>query len=150
MPAAEHTVTVERPIEDVFAFLVDGTNNPRWRSGVRHIERTSAEDGPGATYRQVLSGPGGRAVDGDYRIGAYEAPNLLAFDVTAGPARPSGRFELTALSPTSTRVRFALSLEPTGMMRLMGPMITREMRSQVTSLDRLKAVLEDPAQPGPD
>jgi uncharacterized protein YndB with AHSA1/START domain len=58
MPHAEHTVTVERPIEDVFGYLADGSNNPRWRSGVISIERASAEGGAGATYRQKLRGPG--------------------------------------------------------------------------------------------
>jgi hypothetical protein len=42
-------------------------------------------------------------------------------------------------------VRFALDLQPAGMMKLMAPMITRQMRREVAQLDTLKTVLERPA-----
>jgi uncharacterized protein YndB with AHSA1/START domain len=142
MPHAECTTTVERPIEDVFAYLADGTNNPRWRTGVLSIERTSDDDAAGATYRQKLRGPGGRAIDGDYQVTAYQPPNFLEFRVTAGPARPTGRFTLAEAGPGRTTVTFALDLRPTGLMRLMGGMIAKTMRSEVDQLPRLKADLE--------
>ena len=34
MPHATSTVTIDRPVDEVFGYLADGTNNPRWRSGV--------------------------------------------------------------------------------------------------------------------
>lgn len=142
MPHAENTVTVDRPIGDVFAYLADGTNNPRWRSGVLSIERTSPTEEAGATYRQKLRGPGGRPIDGDYRITTYQPPTLIEFQVTAGPARPTGRFTLTEAGPGHTTVTFTLDLTPTGLMRLMSPMITRTMRSEVGQLARLKADIE--------
>src|SRR6516162_4305212 len=142
MPYAEHTVTVNRPARDVFDYLADGTHNRAWRSGVLEIERTSAAEGEGATYRQVLTGPGGRRIDGDYRVTAYDPPRRLGFEVTAGPARPKGTFELSEPQPGRTTVRFRLELQPTGLMRLASPMIGRTMRSEVASLDRMKSVLE--------
>jgi len=42
----------------------------------------------------------------------------------------------------STRLRFTLDLEPSGAMKLMAPMITRQMRREVAQLDHLKAILE--------
>ncbi len=142
MPHAEHTVAVSRPIDEVFAYLADGRNNAHWRSGVLEIERTSAADGPGATYRQVLKGPGGRKIRGDYRVTAYEPPNRLDFDVIAGPARPTGRFQLTEPEPGRTVVHFALDLTPRGVMRLMTGMVSRQMQTEVGQLDQLKARLE--------
>jgi uncharacterized protein YndB with AHSA1/START domain len=90
MAQAEHSVTVGRPIADVFAYIADGANNPRWRAGVLEIERTAGGEGVGASYRQVLAGPAGRRIRGDYRVTKYQAPTLLEFVVTAGPARPTG------------------------------------------------------------
>jgi len=142
MPHAEHTVTVNRPQKDVFDYLAEGTHNREWRSGVLEIERTSAAEGQGATYRQVLSGPGGRRIDGDYQVTVFEPPRRLEFQVTAGPARPTGVFELSEDADQSTRVRFSLDLNPSGLMRLMTPMISRQMRREVTQLDNLKAILE--------
>ena len=142
MPHAEHTVTVSRPPRDVFDYLADGTHNREWRAGVLEISRTSADNGQGATYRQVMAGPGGRRIDGDYRITAFDPPRRLEFQVTAGPARPVGVFELTENADQSTRVRFSLDLKPGGLMRLMTPMITRTMQREVAQLDNLKAILE--------
>jgi uncharacterized protein YndB with AHSA1/START domain len=142
MPHAEHTVTVNRPQKDVFDYLAEGTHNREWRSGVLEIERTSAAEGKGATYRQVLSGPGGRRIDGDYRVTVFDPPRRLEFQVTAGPARPTGVFELSENADQSTRVRFSLDLNPSGLMRLMTPMISRQMRREVGQLDNLKVILE--------
>jgi uncharacterized protein YndB with AHSA1/START domain len=141
MPHAENTVIVDRPVEDVFAYLADGTNNPHWRTGVVSIERASG-DGLGATYRQVLTGPGGRKIAGDYEVTAYEPPHRLRFQVIAGPARPTGEFTLAAAGAGRTRVTFTLDLQPSGMMRLMSGMIGKTMRAEVDQLTKLKAVLE--------
>lgn len=143
MPHAEHTVTIRRSARDVFDYLADGAHNPDWRAGVIEITRMTATDGAGASYRQILTGPGGRRIDGDYRITVFDPPRRLEFLVTAGPARPSGVFELTENPDASTSVRFALDLSPSGLMKLMTPMITRQMRAEVAQLDTLKANLED-------
>src|SRR5262245_14039845 len=142
MPNAENSITIDRPIDEVFAYLADGTNNPRWRRGVLEIHRTSQTGGQGATYRQVLKGPGGRRIDGDYRVTTHQPPHRLEFTVTAGPARPTGRFELAEAGPGRTNVTFALDLPATGPMRLMSGMIARQMRTEVDQLDRLKHDLE--------
>src|SRR5215472_15440858 len=139
---AEHSITINRPPQAVFDYLADGTHNPDWRSGVVEISRTTQADGQGASYRQVLAGPGGRRIDGDYRVTVFDPPRRLEFLVTAGPARPAGVFELTENPDRTTEVRFALDIAPTGMMRLMTPMISKQMRSEVAQLEALKAILE--------
>jgi uncharacterized protein YndB with AHSA1/START domain len=145
MPHAENSITIDRPIEDVFAYLADGTNNPRWRPGVLSIEPASGSGGTGTTYRQKLRGPGGRTIDGDYEVTQFEPPNRLEFRVIAGPARPTGRFTLTEDRPGRTTVTFALDLRPTGLMRLMSGMVARTMRSEVAQLSALKADVEKTA-----
>jgi len=59
---------------------------------------------------------------------ALPALDELEFQVTAGPPRPAGAFEVSADTDRSTRVRFTLDLTPAGFMKLMTPMITRQMR----------------------
>jgi uncharacterized protein YndB with AHSA1/START domain len=142
MTHAEHSVTISRPVQAVFDYLAEGTHNREWRAGVLEISRTSEGGGEGATYRQVLAGPGGRRIDGDYRVTVFDPPRRLAFEVTAGPARPSGVFELTEGGGQSTRVRFTLDVTPTGLMKLMTPMITKQMQREVAQLDNLKSILE--------
>jgi uncharacterized protein YndB with AHSA1/START domain len=142
MPTAERTITVNRPASDVFDYLADTARHGEWRAGVIEIERTSADDGLGATYRQVLAAPGGSRIDGDYRITAFERPRRLAFTMTAGPTRPEGAFELTENPDRSTKVRFVLEVKITGLMKLAKPIVTQELQRQVVQLDQVKAVLE--------
>jgi uncharacterized protein YndB with AHSA1/START domain len=142
MAHAQRTVTVHRPVDDVFAYLADGANNRRWRDGVLEIERVSGDGGVGTTYRQVLKGPGGRHIPGDYRVTAYEQPRLLAFEVVAGPLRPVGRYELTADGATATTLTFTLDAQPKGIMKLMSSMINKQMQTEVGHLADLKRDLE--------
>jgi uncharacterized protein YndB with AHSA1/START domain len=47
----ETSVWVERPIEEVFAYISDPENFPRWNSVVRTVRKTSrGEDEAGSTY----------------------------------------------------------------------------------------------------
>ena len=64
MPAAEHAVTIGRSVGEVFAFVADGENAAKWRSGVVDAEHVSGT-GVGAVYRQGVKGPGGRRVAAD-------------------------------------------------------------------------------------
>jgi len=92
VPSAEHTVTINRPLDDVFAFVADKDNDPRWRPGVAEIARVSGVGG-GASYRQVMNGPMGRKIPADFEITRYEVGKRIDFRTTAGRVQPSGRFD---------------------------------------------------------
>jgi uncharacterized protein YndB with AHSA1/START domain len=64
MPAAENSVTIDRPIQQVFDLLADGTNNPKWRPGVLEIANETGGFGVGTVYKQAIRGPGGRRIAG--------------------------------------------------------------------------------------
>lgn len=142
MAHAESSIEIGRPAADVYRFLADGLNNPKWRPAVKSIALASGAAGEaGAVYKQTMAGPGGGKVAGDYRLAAADPPRHIRFEVIAGPARPVGVFEVEALGERS-RVRFSLDLQPKGLMRLMSGMIQRTMEGEVANLARLKAVLE--------
>ena len=142
MPEAQGTVEIERSPAEVFAFLSEGENDRRWRSGVLDIRRKSGY-GRGAIYEQGVKGPFGRRVPADYEITSYEPDRRIGFRAIAGPVRPEGSYELTP-ADGGTRVTFALRAEPRGLAKLMSPMVAKTMRSEVAQLDRLRAVLEEP------
>jgi uncharacterized membrane protein len=145
MAHAEASITIQRPVDEVFAFVLDGANNPHWRLAVLDIQRMPGQSsGVGAVYKQGLKGPGGRRIAGDYEI-IESCPNQsIKFQVIAGPARPTGAYLFEALG-NSTQVRFTLHFEPKGLARLMGPMITQAMQSEVATLSNLKSYLEGDA-----
>lgn len=142
MPHAEESITINRPTNAVFDFVLDGTKNPLWRPAVLDIERVPGKpSGAGAVFKQGLKGPGGRRIDGDYEIVECQPNELITFQVITGPARPTGAYRFESVG-NATRVTFSLHLEPKGLTRLLSPMITSTMKGEVATLSNLKAYLE--------
>jgi uncharacterized membrane protein len=141
MPSAKHEVTITRPATEVFAFVADGLNAPRWRPGVVDVASVSGA-GLGAVYKQGVKGPGGRRIDADYRITAYEPNRRLAFEAIAGPVRPTGQFDFDD-ADGATRLRFALQADLSGIKKLlMGGAVQKTMDAEVAATERLKELLE--------
>jgi uncharacterized membrane protein len=141
MPAATRSITIRRPVDAVFAFVADGTNGPKWRSGVLDVELVSGR-GAGARYRQGVKGPGGRRIAADYEVTAEEPNQRLAFRATAGPVRPTGEFRFEDVDG-ATRLTFSLDAELGGWKRLlMGGAVQQTMDAEMVALDRLKELLE--------
>ncbi len=140
MPEASNSVEIARTPADVFAFLADGTTNPQWRDGVTDV-RLKSGNGIGAIYEQGVKGPFGRRVPADYEITAYEPNRRIGFRAIAGPVRPEGAYELEPAAG-GTQLTFRLSCSPSGLSKIMTPMVAKTMRSEVAQLDRLRGILE--------
>ncbi len=146
MAHAESSITIARPVSEVFAFIVDGTKSPLWRPAVLDVAKVpDTPNGVGAVFTQGLKGPGGRRIAGDYTISELKPNELIKFQVTAGPARPTGTYTFAAQGD-ATLVTFALHYEPKGLAKLMDTLITKTMQSEVATLANLKTYLE--RQPG--
>lgn len=141
MPSARYEVTILRPPSEVFAFIADGLNGPKWRPGILDIAHEHGT-GVGATYKQGVKGPGGRRIAADYRITDYEPNTRLAFEAIAGPVRPTGEYIL-ADAAGGTRMSFSLQAELGGFKKLvMGGAVQKTMDAEVSSIERLKTLLE--------
>ncbi len=150
MPQGQRSVTIQRPVKAVFAFLADGANLPRWRPGEIVVEHVAGE-GIGTTYRQVVSGPLGRRVAADYEITQFEPDRLIEFQTTAGPTRSHGTYELEPEDGV-TRLNFSLQVQLGGWKALfLGPAVARTMEAEMAALDTLKEILESQpsAESGP-
>lgn len=140
MPNAERSITINRPIADVFAFFADAENDPQWRGAVKEIRR----DGPlrtGARYHQLVAGPGGRPVAADIEVTGYEPTSLVSFKVIAGPVRPEGSYRFRE-SGAGTEITFSLHCELPGLKKLMSKQVQASMDSEMANLDTAKKILE--------
>ena len=140
MPSAENGVVIDRPRSEVFAFVANHENDPKWRRGVLDIQRASGE-GVGAVYRQGVKGPFGRRVPADFEITAFEESSHVAFRALSGPVRPEGSYRFEDANG-GTRVTFSLNAEVRGPKMLIAPMVGKAMRNEVGALENLKRVLE--------
>ena len=140
MPQAENSIVINRPRSEVFDFVANHENDPKWRPGVLDIARASGQ-GQGEIWRQGLEGPMGRRIDGDFEVTAYQEGTLLAFRTLGGPVQPEGSYRFED-ADGGTRVTFNLSANLKGPQKLMAPMVAKSMRNQVGALPTLKRVLE--------
>jgi len=141
MPEVRRTIVIERPPDQVFAFLTDPANDQRWR---RHVKEISANEPPrrGSVVHQVVQGPAGRGIRADYEVTAFEPPTRFAFNVTTGPVRPVGEFLFRPLG-TGTEVTFSLHAELGGLKKLlMSRPVQSSMDSEAASLDTAKSLIE--------
>ena len=147
MAHAEGTITINRPVSEVYDFLLDGTKNLLWRPGVLDIERVPGKpSGVGAVFKQGVKGPGGRRLEADYEIIEAMPNETIKFQVIAGPARPTGTYQFNSAG-NSTTVKFTLHFDHKGLMgMLMNGMINRTMQSEVATLSNLKSVIESQHQ----
>ncbi len=145
MPEAARTILVEAPVEKVFAFFADPTNETRWRPSVKEI----AVQGPGPVavgtkIHQVVKGPGGRGIAADLEVTDYAPPTLYGFRVTAGPVRPTGQYRF-ASQGSATSVTFSLQAHLGGLKKmLMSRSVQSSMDQEMGYLDTAKSLLESP------
>lgn len=134
------SVTIDRPVDEVFAFVTEG--RARWDESVISEELTSPPPvGVGSTLHTRMRAVG-REFAFDWRVTGYEPGTRMAITSTSGVMATSS--ELTfADANGATLVRVRIGAEPTGVMRLAQAMIAGEVRSTLTaSLAKAKRVLE--------
>jgi uncharacterized membrane protein len=139
----EQTVHINRPAAEVFDFLVDLNNHPRFAAGINAVR--GAEDGPlalGRRYGQT-STLLGRTVDADIEVTRCEPARELVLKTVTGLVPVTRTFRLAAPSEAETDLTCSVDAEPGKGMRLMLPMLERTAREQIArTLQRLKAALE--------
>jgi uncharacterized protein YndB with AHSA1/START domain len=93
--AFDTEVRIDRPVEEVFAYVSDPLNFPRWNSAVEAVRKTSAgQDGAASTYSMARTLPSGRAVN-ELEVVASERPRTFAIRTTAGPTPFLYRYKLS-------------------------------------------------------
>ena len=145
MASFENTVIIRRPVEDVFAFLADFENVPKWNYAI--VETRKVSPGPvgvGTTYRQTRSVPS-RSEEG-FQVTVFEPPSRLEVQGQLGPFTARVTY---VLEPTGggTRLTNAVELGSSGLLAVAAPLATsRVKRAVAANLDTLRRLLEGAGQ----
>ena len=138
------STTIQRPIDEVFEFVADMTNEPRWHTDIVEAQRID-EGVPGSgsrfrvKFRPRQMGPS----EGVVEVKRSEPERIVVQESEMGNMSPTitNRFEEAS---SGTRVIRRIQIETSGvtsvMAPLMGMMVRRANRRFV---DNLKTVLED-------
>jgi hypothetical protein len=140
----EATVVIDRPIEDVFAFLADGENDPKFSPRVLEIARTTeGPPGVGTVYASTVK-DAGMKTKREFKLTEFDAPTRIRWTeisknlVTA----PEGGYDL-APEDDATRVTIYNVLEGHGAGKLIAPLALRSARKGADGFGRaIKAAVE--------
>jgi uncharacterized protein YndB with AHSA1/START domain len=138
----ETSVWVERPIEEVFAYVSDPENFPHWNSAVRMVRKTSAgEDEVGSRYSMERHLPTGRA-ENELEITSHKPPEEFSIRTLSGPTPFVYRYTFSR-SDGGTLVELDAEVELPGVAALAGPLARRAVKRGVDdNFATLKRVLE--------
>jgi uncharacterized membrane protein len=143
MPREERSIVINRPVDEVFAYVVDPRNNTMWNSWIVECHVTS--DGPvgvGTTCRSVGKFLG-KTVEADAVITECVPNERGSIRTTSGPITLTGS---RIVEPANGGTRFTQTLEIDfkGLFgRLAEPLVTRAgIRQLEADLETLKDLLE--------
>jgi uncharacterized protein YndB with AHSA1/START domain len=121
MPHIEGEIVINRPVAEVFDFVADERNEPRYNPRMRHAEKTTAGPiGVGTRFRAEFTSP--RRAVATTEITSYEPPSRLASSthLSGMDIRGTLNFEIV---PEGTRMRWSWQLHPHGLLKLLGPLV---------------------------
>jgi uncharacterized protein YndB with AHSA1/START domain len=137
------TVDVDRPVQEVFAYVTDIERLAEWQPNV--VSVTKESEGPierGTRLREVRRGPFGRNVGAVVEVAAYEPNRRFDLRIVSGPLPIDGNHEFHD-GNGGTRIGFVAEGQPVGMLRLAEPILARVLKRQFSGYyARLKDVLE--------
>jgi uncharacterized protein YndB with AHSA1/START domain len=145
--AFETDVRINRPIEEVFAYVSDPLNFPRWNSAVKAVRKTSVgEDGVASTYSMERELPTGRAIN-ELEVVASEPPRHFAIRTTAGPTPFLYRYQFSAENG-ETVINLDAQVELEGAAAFLPQLARRLVKKGVNdNLATLKQILEAAPRP---
>lgn len=119
MPTAYLSQTIDQPVEEVFAAVIDVENFPAWNPTTVSATRiTEGEVGDGIRFRMAVRGMGQQELElQDYEEGSSVTLVPLSRLISGGH-----RFVFTD-EGTQTRVDHELVMEPKGVLRLVSPLM---------------------------
>src|SRR5215510_15062819 len=143
MIKVEESTVINRPVAEVFAFVANFENHPKWESNFQKVKLlTSTPTGVGTQYQCDMKLPGQTATS-KFEITEYEVNRKIAFEgEPAGPAKPDGSFLFESV-PGGTKITLVPRPKFRGLFKLLEPMMAGYVRKQNRDhLNSLKRILE--------
>jgi len=141
----EAMVEIDRPVEEVFAYLADGRNDPQFSPRVLRIERVpDAPTTVGTVFRSTVK-DAGMKTSREFRITTLESPARIRWaEVSKNmvTAREGG-YDLEPLGTGRTRVRIFNVLEGHGLGKLLVGLALGAARKDAPAFgNRIKSAAE--------
>ena len=147
MTRIQGEIVINRPVDEVFDFVADARNEPRYNPRMLRAEKLSPGPiGLGTQFRDEIKSMG-RPAEIAIEIVGYERPRLLTDSIHLSTMDIRGGLTFDAV-PAGTRMRWSWELMPGGVFKLMTPIVARIGRRQEQRVwAGLKRVMEGQTAP---
>lgn len=119
MITADHSILINRPVEDVFAFVADQANEPKWHTDVLEVDPAKSLE-EGSTVTWVVRFMGKSSYLNEVR--AFEPPHRIQIAAVDGPLRPTLTQTFEDVNG-ATLYRRHVEIPPRGLFRLVAPIM---------------------------
>ena len=133
---------IDKPIKDVFPFVADPGNMPKWNSVAISLQQvTPGAVGVGTKFKSVGEMMG-RRMEGEMQVTSYEPQSKCGFQVNAGPMQVNLTFIFKTVG-MGTKVNLNAQGNPGSIFKLAEGMLAGRVKSMMEeNLARLKSTLE--------
>jgi uncharacterized protein YndB with AHSA1/START domain len=138
----EKSMVINRPIEEVFAYVGDQRNTPNWQAGLVDVKRLT--DGPPGvgTKHTIVRSFMGRKMEASNEYVAYEPGRRITFKTISGPVLLEASYLFESVAD-GTKLTSKIQMDATGFMSLAEPLIARGLRREMdVAFVTLKDLLE--------
>lgn len=139
----ENTIIINKPINEVFAYLRNIENLPQWNYAISQTKQvTPGAVKVGTQYVQERSLP--RQMTEKLEVTAYQSPTLLEISGGFGPfPQGTSTYRLTPIENTKTLLENKIALEIHGLLQIAAPLASMKLKGAVAqNLDVLKRIIE--------
>lgn len=139
------SVVIDRPINEVFAFLADGTNDPKFSPRVQQIQQTTAGPvGVGTVFESTVK-DAGITTSRKFELTAFDTPTTIRWTERSKNiiTVPEGGYDLEAVGDAQTKVTIRNTFEGHGFGKLIiGFALRAAIKDAPAFAQRIKSAVE--------
>lgn len=142
MVKIEHSVVINRPVAEVFAYVTRPENTPKWQSGMLASQQTSEGAMDVGTIFTEVRQMMGQKMDQTMEVTAYEPNQKWSFKSIKATVPHEAHLTFEAVED-GTRINLVSLGRPQGLFKLATPIISRQLKKEfVADFKNLKQLLE--------
>ncbi len=136
-------IDIARPAADVFDFVADQTNAPRWQKGLHEVRRTTPGPIGVGTEHVFVRRFAGMKIESRNRFTRYDPGRFVAFEIPSGQITGEASYLVEPTGTDTSRLTSEVHFRVSGLAGLAAPLLARVFERD-TKRDEaaLKEVLE--------
>ena len=136
-------IEISRPAAEVFDFVADQTNAPKWQQGLHEVRRTTAGPLGVGTEHVFVRRFAGMRIESRNRFTNYEPGRYVEFEIPSGRIRGNASYMVEPIGNNTSRLSSEVHFRVSGPAGLVAPLLARVFeRDSRRDESSLKELLE--------